>query len=406
MSNYQPNNQILKNYADILINFALGGGKGIKKGDVVRLNVPEVAKPLLFQLYQTVLKAGGHPLINYLPNDDKNFTFSKTYYQLASQDQLNFFPAKLSRGIVNQIDHSLSIIADLDKQALKAIDPVKIMTRNKVSKPLMDWYNAKENKGKFTWVIAMYGTQQMAKEAKLSLEAYWQQIIKGCYLSHPDPISKWRQTASQITHIVKVLNSLAIKTLHIKGQAIDLKINLGEKRLWKGGSGRNIPSFEIFTSPDWRGTQGFISFNQPLYRYGNIIKDIKLEFKKGLVTKFLASQNQAVLAQMIKTRNANKIGEFSLTDSRFSQIDKFMAETLYDENVGGPQGNTHIALGMAYKDCYDGNPDKLTKKQWRDLGFNDSAIHTDIVSTTQRTVTATLASGDEKLVYKNGQFTL
>jgi aminopeptidase len=59
-----------------------------------------------------------------------------------------------------------------------------------------------------------------------------------------------------------------------------------------------------------------------------------------------------MLLEMISAENANKIGEFSLTDKRLSRITRFMADTLYDENVGGEYGNTHIAVGNAYKDSY------------------------------------------------------
>jgi aminopeptidase len=83
-----------------------------------------------------------------------------------------------------------------------------------------------------------------------------------------------------------------------------------------------------------------------------------------------------------------------------------MAETLYDENVGGPFGNTHLALGDAYKDTYAGNPAELSNEDWERLGFNHSAIHTDIVSTSDRTVTATLSDGSERLIYADGQFQL
>lgn len=403
---YIPSQKTLFNYANILVNFALGSGKGIKKGDVVRINIPEIAKSLLFELYKTVLQAGGNPIINYSPNDDEQFNFSKTYFDYAGDEQLKFLPRKYHRGIVAQIDHTISIIAETDKQALKDVDPAKIMLRNKVAKPVMDWFNEKENKGKFTWVVALYGTQALAKEAKLSLEQYWQQIIQACFLDEIDPIAKWREVSAEIDRIRTKLNSMPIKTLHVLGADVDLTITLGEKRAWKGGSGRNIPSFEIFTSPDWRGTNGWINFSEPLYRYGNLIKGIKLEFKNGRVVKFSASQNEKVLAQMIKTRNTDKIGEFSLTDSRHSRITKFMAETLFDENVGGPQGNTHIALGMAYKDCYAGDSSTLSKKDWKELGFNDSAIHTDIVSTTERTVTATLVDGKEKVIYQDGEFVI
>ncbi len=82
-----------------------------------------------------------------------------------------------------------------------------------------------------------------------------------------------------------------------------------------------------------------------------------------------------------------------------------MAETLFDENISGPYGNTHIALGRAYQDSYTGNPSKITKSQWAKWGFNDSVVHTDIISTTRRTVTAYLSNGTSKVIYKDGEFT-
>ena len=63
--------------------------------------------------------------------------------------------------------------------------------------------------------------------------------------------------------------------------------------MWVGCSGRNIPSFEIFTSPDWRGTEGWISFNQPLYRYGNLVRGIRLEFSDGRVVRASRTRTRA-----------------------------------------------------------------------------------------------------------------
>ncbi|MGH2851844.1 MAG: aminopeptidase, partial [Solirubrobacteraceae bacterium] len=170
--------------------------------------------------------------------------------------------------------------------------------------------------------------------------------------------------------------------------------------------GRNIPSFEIFTSPDWRGTEGWIAFNQPLYRYGNLVRGIRLEFVEGRVVKASAEENEALITEMIATDNADRVGEFSLTDRRFSRITRFMAETLFDENVGGPHGNTHIALGKSYQDCYAGDPGSVSEEEWERLGYNDSRVHTDIVSTTNRTVTATLHGGGEQTIYADGEFVL
>jgi len=107
---------------------------------------------------------------------------------------------------------------------------------------------------------------------------------------------------------------------------------------------------------------------------------------------------------MVKVPGGNLVGEFSLTDGRLSKITQFMGETLYDENRGGKWGNTHIALGSAYKDCFRGKKETLSAKDWLALGFNDSVIHTDIVSTTNRAVTAKLTGGSKKVIYKNGRF--
>jgi len=110
---------------------------------------------------------------------------------------------------------------------------------------------------------------------------------------------------------------------------------------------------------------------------------------------------------MIAQENADKVGEFSLTDKRHSRITKFMATTLFDENMGGAFGNTHIALGNAYKDTYTGDMATVSEEQWAEMGYNSCPkVHTDIISTANRTVTATLPGGAEKVIYKDGQFVL
>jgi aminopeptidase len=388
---YTPSPEILDKYAQVLVNFALNSGKGIKKGEAVRLVVSEAAKPLYIALRNQILKSGGHVISFYLPDD-----VSREVYELSSPDQLKFFPKKYFRGLTDSIDHSLAIISDTNLHELEGIDPAKIMLRAKSSKPFKDWLDVKENAGKFTWTLALYGTPAMAAEAKLSLADYWDQIIKACYLDVSDPIAAWQDIFTRNQNFQDFLNSLAIAKLHIQGVDADLWITPGANRKWIGGSGRNIPSFEVFTSPDWRGTEGWIKFNQPLYRYGNIITGIELEFTAGKVTKSSATQNYAILKKMLEVENADKIGEFSLTDKRLSRIDHFMAETLFDENISGPFGNTHIALGSAYADA-------LSKKGAP--GFNNCAIHTDIISTTDRTVTAHLTNGTQKIIYKSGEFT-
>jgi aminopeptidase len=398
---YQPSQKVLEKYADVLINYALNSGAGVKKGEVVQCLVPDVAKPLLQALQNTILKAGAQPLLRLIPTG-----MDKDYYTLASEEQLKFFPETYLHEQANLIDHQISIIADVDPSELEDVDHRKIFLSRDSKKKYRDWLTEKENQGRFTWTIGLWGTEAKAAEVGLSLEDYWQEIINACFLDLDDPISKWREVGSLQKDLLKKLNDLKIITLKIVGPDVDLTVRLGEDRIWNGGSGRNIPSFELFTSPDWRGTEGWIRFNQPLYRYGNIIQDVRLEFKGGVVVKAEAKRGNKLLQEMLKTENADKIGEFSLTDKRMSRITHVMAETLFDENIGGEFGNTHLAVGMAYKDCFRGDPGKVTKEEWEAMGFNDSAEHTDIISTTDRTVTAILPSGAELVIYQNGEFTL
>ncbi len=401
---YEPTKKILERYADVLVNFALSSGKGIKKGEVVHLVAYEAAKPLYREIKIAILKAGGHILGDYRPDSGDRFPFDRDFFLNAKEHQIDFFPDKFAKGLVEQIDHTIFILSEVDKHELEGIHPKKIMRRGLAWKPYMDWRNEKENKGKYTWTLALYGTEAEAKEAGLSLKEYWQQIIKACFLDKPDPIAKWRQVYRDLEKVRNELNSMSIEKLHVEGPDVDLWVHLGTKRRWMGGSGRNIPSFELFTSPDWRGTNGWIRFNQPLYRYGVLIEGIRLEFSDGKVIKATARKNEKVLREMIKTEHADKIGEYSLTDKRFSRIDKFMAETLFDENMGGPEGNTHLALGRSYHDCYVGDPGELSPEDWAELGFNDSSVHTDIISTSPRTVTAFMKDGSKKIIYKKGMF--
>jgi aminopeptidase len=403
---YTPPAEILDRYASVLVDFALGGGEGVQPGEVVRVVAPESAKPLYAALNRAVWRAGAHAIGSYQPDDDPEVNLARDFYELASEQQLDYFPGSYMRGLVDQIDHQVTVIAPGDPRSLDTVDPARIMRRGEAMRTLLDWRNEKENAGRFTWTLGLYGTPGMAAEASMDVEEYWEQIIHACFLDSEQPLERWREVGERLEATREWLDSLAIERVHVEGEDADLWVSIGEQRRWLGGRGRNIPSFELFTSPDWRGTEGWIYCNQPLYRYGNLVKGIRLTFADGRVTHASAEENERVLTEMIATEGADRVGEFSLTDRRFSRITRFMAQTLYDENVGGTYGNTHIAVGRSYQDAYTGDPASLSQDDWQRLGFNNSSVHTDIVSTTDRVVTATLRGGGERVIYRDGEFQL
>lgn len=398
---YTPPKEILEKYAKVLINFALNDGNGIKKGDVVYLVSQTAGIPLAKEIYRTIIRSGGNPLL--ILQDDE---FKLIHLQESTDEQLSFFADKFYRGLADNVDHYVRILAEEDPLFLSKADPRKVILSSRSAKPFRDWLDEKEDQGKFTWTLCMYGTEGAAREAGMSMEAYWEQIERACFLGEKDPIAKWKQVVSNMESILETLNEMKIDKVHVEAPGTDLWVKIGEKRKWLGGRGRNIPSFEIFTSPDWRGVEGTVFFDLPLYRYGNIIKDIKLELKNGVIVRAEAAENQGLLKEMIAQKNADKIGEFSLTDRRFSKINKFMANTLFDENFGGEFGNTHLAVGKAYHDACMVDPKNMTDADFEALGYNDSPEHTDIIATSDRTVTAYLPDGSKKVIYRGGEFTI
>lgn len=399
---YIPSDEILKKYADVMVNFALRNGKWIKKWDTVFVYIPECAKPFLIPLQETILKAWWYPIIRYQPDG-----IARNFYENASQEQLEFMPKAYKEWEIESRTHTLSIIADADLHELDGIEPSKIMSRIKANRPFRELTNKKERDWKYSWTLCLYGTPAMAKEANLSEEEYRDQIIKACYLDESDPVKKWQEVNTMIQQKRDILNDMKIQYVHVVWPDEDLKVKIGSDRSWAAGSGCNIPSFEIFTSPDCRDINWWVRFNQPLYRYGNLIEWIELEFKDWFVVKASAKKNDNILQDMIKIEWMTQVGEFSLTDARTSKITKFMAETLFDENVWWQYGNTHIALGMAFDECFNWDQSKLDDPEFKkSIWLNSSAEHVDIISTADRTVTATLEDGSEKVIYENGMFTI
>lgn len=405
---YTPPDKLLQKYADLIVRFGLQtrSGKTLKKGSVVQFVVPEVAKPLYFHLQRAILKSGYHPLGVFLPSNSDFYNFDKNFFDLATSAQLDFFANQFHRGLIDQIDGYIFIVGETNLHSLKEVDPKKVMRRSLAQKPAKDWRFEKIDAGKLCWTIALYGTDAEAKEAGLSPKEFWNQIIKACYLDKPDPVKEWRRINATVQKTAAKLTAMKIQSLRVTGPDMDLMIGIGSDRAWRAGGGNNIPSFEVFTSPNHLQVNGWARFNQPHYRYGKKIEGIELWFRDGKVVKSHADKHHDLLKSMLKTPGGNYLGEFSLTDARLSRITKFMAETLYDENMGGKFGNTHMAIGSSFHDCYLGTKKPQNEKEWAELGFNSSVVHSDIVSTTDRTVTATLENGIEKVIYQKGQFTI
>jgi aminopeptidase len=396
------NEKQLDRYADILLwGLKISRKKKIKTTDTVMIRYDLGALKLAEKIYEKILLEGRNPVHRLL----QTTVMERRFYEIAGKRQLTFIPPG-DEALYSNLNGSIVLIAPESITHLAHIDPATIATSLKARKPLRDILDKREEEGNFSWTLGMYPTEALAKHAGMDLNDYIDQVVKACFLNSSDPVSQWESVYNKAAFIKKRLNRLPINTLHIESDNIDLVIRQGEKRRWIGISGHNIPSFELFVSPDWRGTTGVFYADQPSYRSGNLVEKIKVVFEKGKVVEAHAQQgNEFLLKQLEMDAGAKKIGEFSLTDKTFSRIDRFMANTLYDENYGGKFGNCHIALGSSYSDTYDGDPRQLTGEIKKKLGFNDSALHWDIVNTEKKRVTAHLEGGGKVVIYENGEFT-
>jgi len=391
----------LEKYADVLLwGLKTARKVAMKKNEIVLIQYDLAALRLAEILYARLLDLGMRPVQRMASTCNMELSF----YQKANPGQLKFI-APGDEELYKNINGRIYLHAPQSLTHLKDIDPERIGKAIVSRKPLKDILDKREELRKYAWTLCIVPTEELARQAKMSLKQYTAQVIKGCYLDGDNPVSEWMQIHKEVTAIKSRLSALKVKYFHMESANLDLHITPGDKRKWVGVSGHNIPSFEIFVSPDWRGTEGTYYANLPSFRSGNYIEDVRITFAKGKAVKIEAKVGEDfVKKQLAMDTGARQIGEFSLTDKRFSRIDRFMAETLFDENFGGKNGNCHIALGSSYSDTYDGNAATLTPALKKKLGFNDSALHWDLVNTEQKTVTAHLADGKKKIIYDGGVF--
>ncbi|MFZ5427993.1 MAG: aminopeptidase [Thermodesulfobacteriota bacterium] len=391
----------LDKYAEVLLwGLTTSRPSGYNPGDNVLVQCDLAGLKLVEALFAKLVDKG----INVVPRMNFTSNMELEFYQKANDTQLSFI-APGTKELFENLNGAIYVIAPESLTHLSAIDPKRIARTAIARKPYRDILVKREEAGQFGWTLCVFPTDEYARCAGLTKKEFTAQIVKACHLNAADPVAEWDRIFHEAMRIKDWLNAMDAESYRVESDNTDLVVTPGESRRFKGISGHNIPSFELFTSPDWRGTEGVYFADQPSYRSGNLVKGVRLEFRKGEVTDVKAELGEEfVRKQVAMDAGAKRLGEFSLTDRRFSKIDRFMANTLFDENYGGEWGNCHVALGSSYSDTYDGDPSTLTEARKAELGFNDSALHWDLVNTERKRVTARLKGGGTRVIYEDGQF--
>ncbi len=265
------------------------------------------------------------------------------------------------------------------------------------------------------WCLACPPSPKWAKKVfpKLdedaAVQALWDQIFSMTFADRPDCLQRWRSHVVQLGKRAEMLDSLRIKELHFSGNGTDLKVGLSDRSQFLSGRKDtphgiefcpNIPTFEAYTTPDWRKTEGVAVLTRPAIINGTKVMGLKITFEKGEVVDAQAESNVEAYRALIATDpGAKRLGEIALvgTDSPIYRSGLVFENTLYDENAA-----CHFATGRAYLAALrDG--DKLEPKELDACGYNNSKTHQDVmISNDAVDVTALIHDGERVPLIRKG----
>jgi aminopeptidase len=219
------------------------------------------------------------------------------------------------------------------------------------------------------WAEQMFGEPD--------LERLWKAVEFTVRLDEDDPVAAWRAHVERIGKRARTLDDLQVDSIHFKGPGTDLRVGLLPESRWQGCESltatglpyvANMPTEEVFTTPDLRRAEGFVRSTRPLALYGRIVKGLEVRFEGGRIVDVKADEGADVVKGQIETDDtAAYLGEIALVDgtSRIGQTGLTFFDTLFDENT-----TCHVAYGGAYAEAVEGGVIE---------GVNVSNVHTDFM---------------------------
>lgn len=305
-----------------------------------------------------------------------------------------------------------------DPSALKGIDPKKPATASATTNRQCKSFRDGMDFGRNAWCIA--GVSQVAwaqavfadknaDEAKLLL---WKAILSTARADNPDPHAAWQTHNATFNKTLRMLNEYKfIELRYSSSLGTNFVLGLNEGHIWEGGSAKttagvsyfpNIPTEEVFTTPDRLKAQGKVVSALPLVHHGAVIKNFWLEFKDGAVVDFGAEQGYDVLKGILDTdEGAKHLGECALISKNtpIRQSGLLFYNTLYDENA-----SCHLALGMGFPECLEGGLE-MDSDALKAAGVNQSHTHVDfMIGTDDLSIVGVTPDGREIDVFINGQW--
>ena len=210
------------------------------------------------------------------------------------------------------------------------------------------------------------------------VERLWEAVAYRSRLDEPDPVDAWKAHMDELGRRAAALNAIGVDSVRYSGPGTDLTVGLLPNSRWDAARfdtawGRwyipNMPTEEVFTTPDCRRAEGTIRSTRPLSLLGTIVRDLELRLEGGRIVEVQASAGADIVRSEIETdEGARRFGELALVDgtSRVGKTGLTFFDVLYDENA-----TCHIAYGTGVSYGVDGPPGGD--------GYNISAVHTDFM---------------------------
>jgi aminopeptidase len=356
--------------AEVLVDYSAAVGQG----DLVLVEAPPLAEPLVRELYRRALEAGAHPRTRVSLG-----ALLETLMFDGSEEQLDWEnPARLED--IERADVRIAVSAPSNTKALTSVAPERQARYARAHERLKHRYLERAAAGELRWTVTAYPTKAAAQDAEMSLAEYEDFVYRAAFLDADDPPARWEEFGARIERIAAFLRGK--RELRIVADGTDLTLGV-EGRNWIVSRGHeNLPDGEVFTAPVETTVEGEIRFTYPAVYQGREVEDVRLTFRGGEVVEATAARGHELLEAMLDVdEGARRAGEFAFGLN--PAVGVFTRNILFDEKIGG---TVHLALGTAYPECG---------------GTNRSGLHWDMICDLR---TGSEVYADGELVYRDGAF--
>jgi aminopeptidase len=329
--------------------------------------------------------------------------------QHAADDVLDFVPpwyGERALQLGEERGATISLSGPIEPHLYDDLDPIRL--GRDVFPRVKEWTTV-INERTVNWCVAPGPSGKWAKlvypdlEPEAALDKLWEQIVHICRLDENDPESAWRDRSKHLKGAAERLTARRFDALHFEGPGTDLTVGLLPSSRWIGGGEEtvdgiphmaNLPTEEVFTSPDPERVEGLVRATKPLYTQGRIIDGLTVRFEGGRAVQIDANSGAETLRTLVKQDEGGaRLGELALVDreGRIGPLDTVFYDTLLDENAA-----SHIALGSAY-DAAAGEEDRAR--------LNRSSIHVDfMIGASDVAVTGITREGERMPVLRDASW--